>query len=80
MHQTWSSCVLTLHIEALKSLLIIKRTPEPEEEEQQESPSPAIGLEDGLTPEMKRKMEEYKKSLLVSSSLVVSCIILIIRT
>jgi hypothetical protein len=57
-------------VEALKSLLILRRSPEPEPEQvAAHTPSPTADVnDDELTPEMKRKLEEFKKGLLVGIS------------
>ncbi|KAH8800992.1 hypothetical protein F5882DRAFT_457358 [Hyaloscypha sp. PMI_1271] len=52
--------------EALKSLLIIERSPEPEQEQagaNTPGPTPTVN-NDGLDADMRRKVEEFKKSLL----------------
>ncbi|KAE9368744.1 hypothetical protein N431DRAFT_494139 [Stipitochalara longipes BDJ] len=56
--------------EALKSLLIIERSPEPDQSQETTNhpPSTAAVNDDNLTPEMKRKVEEFKKSLLEASN------------
>ncbi len=70
-------CTLLLTIsnkEALKSLLIIERSPEPEQEQMAaNTPSPAPTVnEDDLTPDMRRKLEEFKKSLVVGIPVFIS--------
>ena len=67
-----------LLIEALKSLSIIERSPEPEQEQagaNTPGPTPAVN-DDDLDADMRRKVEEFKKSLLVGTFVFLASIIL----
>ena len=67
-----------LLIEALKSLLVIERSPEPEQEQagaNTPGPTPAV-TDDDLDADMRRKVEEFKKSLLVGTFVFLASIIL----
>jgi hypothetical protein len=59
-------------------LLIIERSPEPEQEQagaSTPSPTPAIN-DDDLDADMRRKFEEFKKSLLVGTLIFLASITL----
>jgi len=67
-----------LLIEALKSLSIIERSPEPEQEQagaNTPGPTPAVN-DDDLDADMRRKVEEFKKSLLVGTFIFLASLIL----
>jgi hypothetical protein len=58
-----SSLIILFLLDALKSLLIIERSPSPEAEEEPE-PEPSLRL-DNLNPTQKTRLEQFLRELVV---------------